>query len=323
MRNDATLLLLNSDDVETLLTVDAVLPAVHRAFVLHYEGKGRVFPLVRERLSTGGVFGIKSGDVQTEALLGFKAAGFWPSIRGLGGEPHQATVMLVDPETGRLECVVDGNAITTMRTGAAGGLGLQHLARADSERLCVFGTGTQAHIQVTFALHLMPHLKSIRYVTSNGEPNAAFEALFSARCAVLHAKHADDAVAQSDIVITATPGAGPLLNVDAVRPGTHINCVGADTKGKRELPEGMPDRARVYVDDHGQASQIGELQWRPELPCVELGAILSGAMKVERRCDDITIFDMTGLALQDLTVSRMLQDRSREAGIGTRVAWPW
>jgi ornithine cyclodeaminase/alanine dehydrogenase-like protein (mu-crystallin family) len=323
MRNDATLLLLNKDDVDRLLTADDVLEAVHRAFVLHAAGEGRVFSLVRERLATGGVFGIKSGDVPTEALLGFKAAGFWPSNRTLGGEPHQATVMLVDPATGRPECVIDGNAITTMRTGAAGGLGLQYLARADSERLCVFGTGTQARIQVTFALHLMPQLKTVRYVTSHGEADAAFEALFKPRCTVEHARHADDAVAQSDIVVTATPGGGPLFSVDAVRAGTHINCVGADTKGKRELPAGLLERARVFVDDRSQAEQIGDLQWNPAVPGIELGAVLGGGAAVQRAHEDITIFDMIGLALQDLTVARMLRDRAREAGIGTRVAWPW
>jgi alanine dehydrogenase len=323
MRNDAQLLLLNKDDVEKLLTMDQVLAAVKRAFVLHSESKGRVFPVVREQLSTGGIFGIKSGDVQTEGLLGFKAAGFWPSNRTLGGEPHQATVMLIDPSTGRPVCVIDGNAITTLRTGAAGGLGLQNLARSDSERLCVFGTGTQARIQVTFALHMMPGLKSLSYVTVNGQPDAAFEALFADRCTTGHAISADDAVAQSDIVITATPGGGPLFNADAVRPGTHINCVGADTKGKRELPAGMLARARVFVDDQVQASQIGELQWSPDLPNVELGAILGGAEQVARRSEDITIFDMTGLALQDLTVSRMLLDRARAERIGTNVAWPW
>ncbi|MFM0337674.1 ornithine cyclodeaminase family protein [Paraburkholderia fungorum] len=323
MRNDAQLLLLNKGEVEKLLTMDEVLSAVKRAFVLHSQSNGRVFPVVREQLSNGAIFGIKSGDVEREGLLGFKAAGFWPANRSVGGEPHQATVMLIDPSTGRPVCVIDGNAITTLRTGAAGGLGLQILARADSERLCVFGTGTQARIQVTFALHLMPGLKFISYVTANGQPDDAFEAVFAGRCALRHATCADDAVAQSDIVITATPGGGPLFSADAVRAGTHINCVGADTKGKRELPAGMLERARVYVDDHIQASQIGELQWSPDLPCVELGAVLGGVEQVARRREDITIFDMTGLALQDLTVSQMLLERARAERIGTHVAWPW
>ena len=111
MRNDAQLLLLNKDEVEKLLTMDEVLAAVKRAFVLHSESNGRVFPVVREQLSHGAVFGIKAGDVKREGLLGFKAAGFWPANRSLGGEPHQATVMLIDPSTGRPVCVIDGNAM--------------------------------------------------------------------------------------------------------------------------------------------------------------------------------------------------------------------
>ena len=93
--------------------------AVREAFVLHSQRAGRVFPVVREKLHTGGVFGIKSGDVANQDLLGFKAAGFWPGNRA-GGEPHQATVALFDPATGRPLCIMDGNAITTARTGAAG-----------------------------------------------------------------------------------------------------------------------------------------------------------------------------------------------------------
>jgi ornithine cyclodeaminase len=101
MPRDAELLILSGPEVEPLLQPADVLAAVREAFILHSRRKGRVFPLVRERLDTGGVFGIKSGDVQTQALLGFKAAGFWPANQAQGGEPHQATVMLFDPATGR------------------------------------------------------------------------------------------------------------------------------------------------------------------------------------------------------------------------------
>lgn len=113
----ATLLLLDKNVVEQLLTPDEVTVAVREAFLLHAQREGRVFPVVRERLSTGGVFGIKSGDVPSQSLLGFKAAGFWPRNRELGSEPHQATILLFDPATGRPLCVIDGNAITTVRTG--------------------------------------------------------------------------------------------------------------------------------------------------------------------------------------------------------------
>jgi len=323
MRNNARLILLDKHQVEALLKPDDVVEAVRDAFALHSQGEGRVFPVVREPLVTGGVFGIKSGDVQAQCLLGFKAAGFWPANRALGGEPHQATIMLIDPKTGRPVCVIDGNAITTMRTGAAGGLGLQLFARADSSRLCVFGTGVQARVQVSFALRVLPRLSRIRYVTVDGQRDVSFEAHFAGRCEVSHATDRNAAVADSDVVITATPGTRPLFDAQAVQPGTHFNCVGADTKGKRELPEGLLTRGRLFVDDRTQAREIGETQWAPNTECVEIGDLITGRVQMHRQPDDITLFDMTGIALQDLTVARMLHERAGATGTATSLAWPW
>jgi alanine dehydrogenase len=323
MPSDARLLLLARNAVEALLLPDDVLLAVREAFTLHSLREGRVFPVVREALSTGRIFGIKSGDVQSQGLLGFKAAGFWPSNRQLGGEPHQATVMLIDPGTGRPVCIIDGNAITTARTGAAGGIGLQTLARPESSRACVFGTGVQAQAQLEFALRTLPLLRHVRYVTPRGEPDAAFESRFAQRCSLECARDANAAVADSDLIITATPGGGPLFDAQSVCPGTHLNCVGADTRGKRELPDGLLDRVRLVVDDKEQARQIGETQWAPDTPCEELGDLLTGKAILLRNPDDITVFDMTGLALQDLTVARLIHQRALASGAGTSIAWPW
>jgi alanine dehydrogenase len=308
MRNDAKLILIDKHQVEALLKPDDVVDAVREAFALHSRGEGRVFPVVREPLVTGGVFGIKSGDVQSQGLLGFKAAGFWPSNRGLGGEPHQATILLIDPKTGRPVCVIDGNAITTMRTGAAGGLGLTLLARTDSARLCVFGTGVQAQVQVGFAMRALEQLSCVRYITVDGERDVSFEAQFAGRC---------------DVVVTATPGKGPLFDAHAVQPGTHLNCVGADTKGKRELPEDLLPRVRLFVDDRTQAREIGETQWAPDTPCIEIGDLITGQVRIDRHSDDITLFDMTGIALQDLTVARLLYERACETDTATSLSWPW
>lgn len=320
---DARLLLLDKNQVDALLSADDVLRAVREAFVLHSEREGRVFPVVREPLKTGGVFGIKSGDVQAQGLLGFKAAGFWPANRQRGGEPHQATILLIDPATGRPLCVIDGNAVTTVRTGAAGGLGLQQLARPDSTRLCLFGTGVQARIQLDFALRLLPSLSDVLYMSADGQRKPAFEAAFAGRCNIAPASDRNAAVARSDVVITATPGGGALFDLEAVQNGTHLNCVGADTRGKRELPEGLLPRTRLFVDDATQARQIGETQWAPDTQGTELGDLLSGKAPFHRAHGDITVFDMTGLALQDLTVARRLHARAEETGSGTRIAWPW
>jgi alanine dehydrogenase len=323
MPHDASLLMLDKNQVEALLEPMATLDAVREAFSLHSQREGRVFPVVREPLKTGGVFGIKSGDVQSQGLLGFKAAGFWPNNAALGGERHQATILLIDPLTGRPLCMIDGNAVTTMRTGAAGGIGISQLARQDSRRVCVFGTGVQAKIQLDYALRLLPSIREVSYVTATGQPDADIEGLFGERCAIRHATKRNDAVASSDIVITATPGAAVLFDMEAVQPGTHLNCVGADTLGKRELPEGLLARGRLFVDDAIQASQIGETQWAADSACTEIGDLLTGKVQFTRRATDITLFDMTGLALQDLTVARLLYQRASAAKIGTTLAWPW
>lgn len=323
MTAEATLLLLDKHAVEQLLTPAEVTLAVREAFLLHGRREGRVFPVVREKLATGGVFGIKSGDVPSQGLLGFKAAGFWPGNRALGSEPHQATILLFDPATGRPLCVIDGNAITTVRTGAAGGLGLELLARPDSTRLTVFGTGVQARSQLRFALRTLTELRSVHYVSATRKPDAEFEALFADQCDIRCAPDADRAVAESDVVITATPGGGPLFDAEAVKPGTHLNCVGADTAGKREVPAGLLARARLVVDDREQALQLGELQWARETPCVELGALMLGETPFSRKAGDITVFDMTGLALQDLTVARLIHERASARFLGQRIPWPW
>ena len=324
MTSGSSLLLLDQRDVEALLRPDDVLDAVREAFILHSDGRGRSFPVVRESLEGGAVFGIKSGDVQSRRLLGFKAAGFWPQNRIRTAEPHQATIVLIDPDTGRPICIIDGNAITATRTGAAGALGLKYLARPESSSVCVFGTGVQARSQLGFALTVMRGLRDIFYVTVDDKPDRGFEGHFAQTCSPMHTTDRSGSVAACDIVITATPGAGPLFSLADVRPGTHINCVGADTKGKRELPEGLLERVKLYVDDSVQARQLGETQWAvPQTPITELGDVISGQSPAQRGSSDITVFDLTGLALQDLAVAAMLHERAISSNRGTVLPWAW
>ena len=323
MRSDAQILLLDKRVVEQLLIPADVIAAVREAFELHSAREGRVFPVVREKLSTGAIFGIKSGDVGCKGLLGFKAAGFWPGNRTLGGEAHQATVLLIDPTTGRPLCVIDGNAITTARTAAAGALGHGLLARPDSTVVTVFGTGIQAKAQLDLTLGVLPALKRVYYVSGDRCRHAEFEALFSQRTELVCASDPDRAVFESDVVITATPGTGPLFDAAALKEGTHLNCVGADTRGKRELPAGVLERAKVVADDLEQARELGELQWGPGTSAVELGDLLTRRAEYERAVADITVFDLTGLALQDLTVARLIYSRAHSLRLGTAIAWPW
>jgi len=317
------LLLIPAPDVLALLDRQATMDVVRQAFVQHSAGTGRVFPMIRESVGANAVFGIKAGDIAMSNVLGFKAAGFWPANAAVSRGAHQATIMLFDPATGRPVCLLDGNHVTTLRTGAAGAIGIDLFARQDIERVCVFGTGVQAQIHLEYAQQVRPSLRSVTYITPTGEPDAAFEAANTHRCRIQHAADADRAVGQADLVITATPSRTPLFSNGAVRAGTHINAVGADTVGKRELPEGLLPRASLFVDDARQSSTVGEGQWAPDCPATEIGAVIQRDIPYARAPDAITVFDMTGLALQDLVVAQMLFDRARETQRGMEIVWPW
>ena len=179
----------------------------------------------------------------------------------------------------------------------------------------------QARIQLDYALRVCPSLTQVDYVTAQGQPDLVLEALFRPRCDIAHVPHADTAVARADIVVTATPSRQPLFSRAAVRPGTHINAVGADTKGKRELPEGLLEQALLVVDDIAQARQLGESQWAPDCPLREIGTLLPD-IGWQRPAEAITVFDMTGIALQDLTVAQSLYTLAGEQSRGRRLAWP-
>jgi alanine dehydrogenase len=323
MQNQKDILLLDCHDVRALLTHDESLKCVRHAYEAHSAQSGRAFSLVREFVGANAVFGIKSGDISGEKVLGLKVAGFWPGNNLQGKDAHQATIILIDPETGRPKGFFDGNYVTSMRTGAAGGIGIEMLARKDSTQLCVFGSGVQAQIQLDYALRVMPSLAIVAYVTVNSQPDDSFEKQFSVRCNITHAANADAAVSQADIVITATPSKQALFSVEAVKPGTHINAVGADTKGKRELPAGLLEKALLVVDDMVQARNVGESQWSPGCEMLEIGTLLRSQVPFERPASAISIFDMTGLALQDLTVAQSLYQTATAQARGQRLPWAW
>nr|WP_233161699.1 MULTISPECIES: ornithine cyclodeaminase family protein [unclassified Achromobacter] len=321
------MLLIPAPDVLALLDRDATMAAVRQAFVQHSAGTGRVFPMIRESVGSNAVFGIKAGDIAPDNVLGFKAAGFWPGNTAHGKGAHQATIMLFDPATGRPVCLLDGNHVTTLRTGAAGAIGIDLFARKDVRSLCLFGTGVQARIHLEYALQVRSSLVSVTYLTVDGASDPGFESDFTARhgdrCALKHATDADQAVAAADLVITATPSRKPLFGNEAVQAGTHVNAVGADTIGKRELPEGLLQRARLFVDDGRQSANVGEGQWAKECPATEIGTVILGEQSYVREAGAITVFDMTGLALQDLVVAQMIFDGARKAGRGMAITWPW
>ena len=164
---DNRILILDHDATMRLFSLDVAIDAVEAAYRAHATETARLFPVVREHLEDGAACGSKSGYWPTAVAVSLKVAGSWSANRTRGLETHQATVVLCDAATGRLRALINGNAVTTQRTAAAGAVGLRALARPDLRSMAVLGTGTKALAQTLAARHVYPHLHVVRVWTRN------------------------------------------------------------------------------------------------------------------------------------------------------------
>lgn len=316
-------LLLTRADCERLLTWETGLEAVRAAFIATATGEARGFHTIREPLP-GGHFGLRSAAWPARELVGLKASGFFLSNRERGLDSHQAVVVLLDPESGRVRALVDGNHVTWLRTALAGLAGTLALARSDACHVLVVGNGLQAEAQIrshawgladrqpTFSIH----------APRDGVDNAKASA-FAARMADLSipveaAADLRAALVRADVVITATPSTTPLVPGAWVTPGTHVSAIGADAPGKQELDDDLTARCRLFADDRDQSTRFGEgrsLKAGDELPT--LGEVLAGRAAGRRTQSEITVFDSTGLGLHDVVVADTACRLALEAGAGT------
>jgi alanine dehydrogenase len=219
---------------------------------------------------------------------------------------------------------MDATHITNFRTGAAGGIAVDHLAREDASRLGLVGAGQQARTQVAAILKVRP-IKEVTVCsrTAAGARGLAAELEESYGLEVSLADTVAAAVKNQDIVVTTTPSTSPIVQRDWVAPGTHINAVGADSPGKQELGPAILQDAKVVVDDWAQCRQIGEINVPlsrgdigPELIYGTIGEVVAGKKPGRTNPEEITLFDATGLAIQDLSLGLEILRLARERGLG-------
>jgi alanine dehydrogenase len=215
-----------------------------------------------------------------------------------------------------------------VRTGAASAIATRHLSRPDSSVLGVIGTGVQALYQVQATLAV----RAIRTVHA-WNPTADKLARFGRQVRELGLEFVpqpdcEAVAAKADILITVTPSTRPLVEATWVRPGTHINAMGADTRGKQELDPALVASAALFVDKASQAFSIGECQHAYNAGLIterslrgSLGAVAAGLCEGRRTQQEITLFDGTGVALQDLAVADLAVRLAAERGLGQRVEY--
>jgi ornithine cyclodeaminase len=321
------MLLIPEKLVPDLLSVDDASAAVERTLTAYDRGTALPYPVVREM--TGhrrAVFGIKSGFDRSAMVLGLKAGGYWPENAAAGRTNHQSTILLFDPETGMASALVGANYLTGVRTGAASAIATRHLARKDAKTLSIIGAGVQSAYQLRATLAVMDLQMVVAWDPSAANLEALGRQVLALGLPFTAATSPEDAVRRADILITVTPSQSPIVLKDWVRPGTHINAMGADTAGKQELAPDLVASASVYVDAIEQAITIGECQHafkqgllgRDDLTRT-LGGLASGRLPGRRRDDEITLFDGTGIALQDLAAAGATVARARQRGLGIEV----
>lgn len=318
----ADILILDDGTIRNHLTLSDAIALVQEAFIADAAGDARNFPVVREQLEEyEGIFGIKSGFLKPGAL-GLKAGGYWrqnPTRHGIPG--HQSVILLFDPATGQPAGMLDANYITEIRTGAAGAVAARCLASDGAAVAAVYGAGKQARIQIRSLAQVLA-LQEVRVCARRPEAAEALAAEFADAPYLVRAVQAGgQAAAGAQVVVTTTPAYEPVVLDAWIEPGTHINAMGADTRGKGELDPQLLARATVVVDNPQQALTLGEAQHGagPEAIHATLGQVLTGRQSGRSRTDEITVFDSTGVTFQDLCVAGHLYRLAQEQGFGQRV----
>ena len=299
------------------------LVAVTNCFAAMAHSAARNFPVVREALGEGRQYGFKSGIDVSGGTLGLKAGGYFPANAARGITNHQSTVYLFDPDSGRPVAMVGGNLLTALRTAAAAAVSIDRLAREDARVLGIVGAGHQAAFQLRAAAKVRRFDRVIGWNRTAARLDGL--ARVAADLGLPFEAVGLERMREADVIITITSSQAATLMARHVAEGTHLACMGTDTKGKQEVDAALLARARVFTDEVAQSVTIGEAQHAvaagllAERDIVPLGQVVTGAQDGRRAAREITVFDGTGVGLQDLAVAAMAVRRATERGVGLTV----
>lgn len=317
------MLLLSAEDLEQVLDMRTVIDAVERGLVEHARGtvsmparhvigmgEGRTLFTMSAFLAGMGTAAVKVvADIQDNVARGL------PSISG--------AVVLVDGETGRPRCLLDGATVTRLRTGAASALAARSLSLVDASVVGILGSGVQARTQVAG----LWTVRDVQVVKAYSPTKAHLRAFCEEMVAELGVDAVvvdgpEEVVEEADIVVTATNASSPVLQGSWLEPGIHVNAIGGGPV--RELDPEVYRIARVVVDwREGALHEAADLQdaiaaevFTPEDIYGELGELVAGLKSGRKEKEEITLFRSVGMALEDAATAAVAYERARAEGIG-------
>ena len=322
------LTVLSRRDVLDLLTLPDCITAVEHAFRLHAEGR-TLGPGVLGVPAVDGGFHIKAAGLLGER--GYFAAKTNANFPGnplrFGLPTIQGTIVLADAGNGVPLAIIESGSVTALRTGAATAVAAKFLARPDARTATIVGCGVQGELQLAALAAVLPVRRA--WVLDTDHERARSMATRTTASLGLHVEATTDlraALRESDVCVTCTPARRAFVMAADVPPGMFIAAVGADSQGKQELEPALAASATLIVDVLAQCAEIGELQHvlaaglltRAQVQA-ELADVVVGRHPGRTRADEITIFDSSGTALQDVAAAIAVYEKARETGRGVAV----
>jgi alanine dehydrogenase len=311
--------IVDAPTARSLLSQDEAIEVVRQCFADLDSGISIGFPAIRGHGSDKtGRFGVKSGYDGRRRLPGLKVGSYWPHNTDRGLPNHGSTTLLLDDETGFPLALVSATYLNALRTAASDAVAVDLLARQDASVLTLFGTGHQAFHEA-IAISCVRPLARVLVCGRDASKAAALAQRLQDAGLEAQAASADMALGEADIVVTATASRGALFAEQAVRRGTHVSAMGADGPGKQELPAALAMRAELFADTRDQTFSIGEFQYLADTEAqgrvTEIGAVINGRAQGRTSDDAITIYDSSGISLQDLAVAGYVFEKALAAGL--------
>jgi thiomorpholine-carboxylate dehydrogenase len=295
---------LEEEKVRKLLRLEQLIPAMRKVLAEFSAGKWQQ-PLRGVLAQQAGFFGIMPASGES---MGIKLVTYYPGNAGTNLPTHMAVIALFDPKTGEPLMLMDGRYITEMRTAAVSAVATDALATRDAKVLALLGAGVQgrAHLE---ALRHVREFEEVRIWNRTTERAERFAEEHGVKAMALEA-----AVRDADVVVTATSAHEPILKGGWLKPGAHVNAVGASRPNWRELDDVAMGNVVIVDSYEGARKESGDVILSKATPFAELGEILNGTKSVEP--GRTTVFKSLGMAVEDVAAARLVYEAAQQTGDG-------
>jgi ornithine cyclodeaminase/alanine dehydrogenase-like protein (mu-crystallin family) len=325
--NDTGLVaIISQTTVREIVTRQLAYDAIRKGFEAVANGQTKVYPIAfGQGFEADETYAVKMAAVESSRTVGLKIGSYWPRNGQQGLPAHGSTIVLINPTNGFPEAIISAAYLNGFRTAAANAIAVDFLARPEASVLGVIGAGHQAEHEIRAILEVRA-LSRIKIHTRSQQRAEWLAGQLADLDIPIEFVTAEAAVRGSDIVTTVTPSTQPLVKLDWVEPGTHLSAMGADNRGKQELDTALVARARWFADLPAQSVVVGEFQHAFAVGIIPsadqilpLGKVTQQANLARKNAEEITIFDSSGIAIQDLSIARRVLDEAEHRGLVTYV----